>query len=106
MKELGTLRLREMALTQAEKQHEEMVQPHVPSYPYGLRLSLGEEELKKLGIDMPNLDDTFLVIGVGKVKEVSEREYDDHTHKHVEIQLEKLTLEPQDVVKLGKVEAA
>lgn len=53
-------------------------EPHGPQYPYGLRLDLGEEEIAKLGLDeLPDLDDTVVVMAVAMVKSRNEMKSDD-----------------------------
>lgn len=52
-----------------------------PKYPYGLSISLGEDELEKLGIrtedgklDLPEVGDIISLVAAAKVTSVSSRE--------------------------------
>ena len=94
MKELGAFRLRDMKLTKAEKEDSmPMAMPsHEMEYPYGLRLSLDDDSLSKLGIATPKHDQHFRVVGSGCVKSVSVSENEHGMRRHVEVQLEKLLL--------------
>ena len=96
MKELGSLRLRDMRLTKSEKEDAmPMAMPsHEMDYPYGLRLSLDDDSLNKLGIATPEHGQEFRVVGSGCVKDVSVSENDHGMRRHVEVQLEKLLLVP------------
>lgn len=93
---LGRLRLRDMRLTRAEKA-EEMAMPEEPDYPYGLRLSLDEDALGKLGITLPAVGDSFFVVAVAKVRSVSEHESEDRKTQHVDLQIEQLSLDAEVV---------
>jgi hypothetical protein len=44
-----------------------------PESPYGLRLSLSEEDLAKLGLDLPRAGATVNIVAVGLVCNVNER---------------------------------
>lgn len=98
MPELGTVRLRDMALTRSEQR--EMIEPadigDAPEFPFGLRLHLDEDELQKLGIDLPEIGESFVVVGIGTVTSVSQHQREDHTSQHVEVQLEKLAFESRE----------
>lgn len=96
MKELGTMRLRDMKLSKAEKaEHMPMEAKYDgPDFPYGLRLHLDDDSLKKLEIATPERGQEFRVVASGCVKSVSVSENEHGTSRHVEIQLEKLLLVP------------
>lgn len=59
-------------------------------YPWGLRLRLGTDELKKLGIELPKVGDEFHIVAVASVTEVSSREGRNESHKNLELQIKKL----------------
>jgi hypothetical protein len=62
-----------------------------PDYPYGLRLSLNDEALKKLGIkSLPKVGSKMHVLAVGEITSVSQHESAGHEDRHVEIQLHEL----------------
>ncbi len=53
--------------------------PSVPTYPYGLCISLNEEDLKKLGTEgeLPEVGDMIHLAAMAKVTSVSESERED-----------------------------
>lgn len=62
-----------------------------PNYPYGLRLSLNDDSLKKLGIkSLPKVGAKMTVHAVGEVCAVSQHESENHEDRHVEIQIHDL----------------
>ena len=64
-------------------------------FPYGLAVSLDDESLAKLGMKtLPGVGEAFIVVGVGKVKSVSENSNSNRTNRNVTIQLEKLEVGP------------
>jgi hypothetical protein len=84
----------DMKLTKKEAKDNE-VASESPRYPYGLKINLDDEELKKLGFDtLPDVGDEFIVVGVGPVTSVHEREDQDGTDRSFSIQLEKLEVGP------------
>lgn len=89
----------------AEEAKEEMAQPIAasnPVYPYGLCISLTEDEIEKLGMEgLPNVGDLMHIMGTAKVTSVSqnEREMGDGSKKQccrVELQITHLTAEDED----------
>ena len=90
---LGKLKLRDMKLTRAEKSEEAEIATDRPDYPYGLTLSLNEESIDKLGIELPDVGDTFFVLAIATVRSVSEHQSDDHTSRDVSLQIEQLSLD-------------
>jgi hypothetical protein len=80
-----------------------MEAPSAPTYPYGLCISLTENELEKLGLegDMPEIGELVHLMGMAKVTSVSEheRELPDGTKKRccrVELQIVALKAEDED----------
>lgn len=68
-----------------------------PEYPYGLRISLDSEALKKLGItDMPALDSEHKLVALVCVVGTSQHESQgaDGPHRSVELQIEQMALTP------------
>lgn len=62
-----------------------------PSYPYGLRLSLNDDCLKKLGLkSLPKVGTKMHVMAMGEVCAVSQHESENHEDRHVEIQIHEL----------------
>jgi hypothetical protein len=77
------------------------------SFPYGLRISLDDESLSKLGIkELPGVGEAYIVVGVGKVSSVSENSNERRTNRNVSIQLEKLEVGPLKSGKLGPIKTA
>lgn len=92
----------DMRLTPSESEDEYPLIPtskDQPAYPYGLCISLCEDELEKLGIDPDDVDiDDILHIfafGVVTSKSVSQRQ-DDDPHVRIEIQLTHIAGESED----------
>jgi hypothetical protein len=86
----------DMKLTKKEAKHEIACDsPKGPRYPYGLQIDLDDEALKKLGFtSLPDVGDEFIVVGVGPVTSVHEREDEDGTDRRFQIQLQKLEVGP------------
>ena len=78
---------------------EDYVVPYHPGaedYPYGLRLSLDDACLKKLGIDeMPKPGDKFRVEGEAHVISSEQRNTADNSDRRVELVLHELGAEPK-----------
>ena len=56
------------------------IAPQGPKYPYGLRITLGPTEIKKLNLqEMPEVDMLFKLAGKVKVVEVSSDEKGEHS---------------------------
>ncbi len=90
---LGNLKLRDMKLSRREKAEEASPVGDQPDYPYGLRLSLDEDALDKLGIELPDVGDAFFVVAVATVQSVSEHQSEDRASQNVELQIEQLSLD-------------
>ena len=86
----------DMKLSKKEAKHEVACEsPKGPRYPYGLQISLDDESLKKLGFDsLPDVGDEFIIVGVGPVTSVHEREDEGGTDRNFSVQLEKLEIGP------------
>lgn len=75
----------------------------VPAYPYGLCISLTEEELPKLGLDgdLPEVGEMVHLVAMAKVTSVSENEREDTSGEktrccRVELQITHLAAENED----------
>lgn len=90
---LGKLKLQDMKLSRAEKTEDAEVAPERPDYPYGLQLNLDQDALEKLGIELPDVGETFFVVAIAKVVSVSEHESEEHTSQDVSLQIEQLSLD-------------
>ena len=62
--------------------------PDKPRYPYGLRICLGDDELKKLKLDMPRIGETIELRAMAEVTCTS----NEHGVR-VELQIQKLAVE-------------
>ncbi|KKK82194.1 hypothetical protein LCGC14_2805830 [marine sediment metagenome] len=92
---LGNLKLRDMKLSRSEKAEDAEIASDSPDYPYGLILNLDQDALEKLGIELPDVGDTFFVVAVATVRSVSEHKSDDHTSQDVSLQIEQLSLDAE-----------
>lgn len=63
-------------------------------YPYGLRLSFQEDEIKKLGLNLKKLkvEDAFSITGEAKVVEISQTESKNINNKRLELQITAIAL--------------
>jgi hypothetical protein len=64
-----------------------------PDYPPGLRICFCSEELKKLGLDVPDIGDMIDMRAMGTVTSVSIDKTDGDDRCRVEIQIERIALE-------------
>tara|TARA_R100001463_G_scaffold53095_1_gene104054 strand:+ start:735 stop:1112 length:378 start_codon:yes stop_codon:yes gene_type:complete len=68
-----------------------------PAYSYGLCISLGEEELAKLGIEeLPAAGAEMMIKAMAYVKTASEKKEMDGTSKHLELQICAMGIDPID----------
>lgn len=74
------------------------VAANVPDYPWGLSISLCEEELEKIGLDEDDLEigDILHMHALMKVTSVSSNEYEGGKHCRVELQITHMTGESED----------
>ena len=73
--------------------------PTKPDYPYGLRISLTEKELEKLGLDASEafVGGTIHITGaMGEITSVSENDNGDGKCCRIEIQIQKMSVESED----------
>lgn len=68
--------------------------PKGPQYPYGLRLSLKSEELKKAGIKLQDVSigDQVDIQALAKVIEIRDVQGNDYDEKSLELQITKLAV--------------
>lgn len=70
------------------------------AYSYGLCISLGEEELAKLGIEqLPAAGAEMMIKAMAYVKTASEKKEMDGTSKHLELQICAMGIDPMDKTK-------
>lgn len=89
-----------MARTRAEKTAViEQSMPAInegPDFPYGLRISLDETDLEKLGLsDDASIDDMVHLVAIGRVCSVNKNEYNGAKSCRVEICLEQIGVEDE-----------
>lgn len=87
-----------MALTDKEKVEKADFKPDatdIPDYPYGLRIILSQEEMRKIGSIRDQLDSEVRVslVGKGKVVSTSSESVMGMTERSVTIQITDLALE-------------
>lgn len=90
--------LTDMKMTASEKKSMEpsVAEYRPPDYPYGLRISLDGEALKKLGIDMLDVGQQVTVHGVGVVVACSMNAGMHGEQKSVDIQLQQIGIEAEE----------
>ena len=70
--------------------------PTKPDYPYGLRISLTEKELKKLGLEMPEkIGDMIDLRAFAVVTCMSQHDNGDGNCCRVELQIQKMSVESE-----------
>jgi len=75
----------------------EMSEADGPEYPFGLRLHLDSNSLKKLGIEnLPETGKEFGIEAKAKVVEVSQRADEEYTDKRMELQVTDMNLVDPD----------
>ena len=68
-----------------------------PMYSYGLCISLGKEELEKLGIEkLPQAGSEMMLTAKAYVKTVRESQEKDGVEQNVELQISAMAIEPID----------
>jgi hypothetical protein len=93
------MKLTNMKMSAGEAKAATMCSPEPadePKYPYGLNLSLGDEELDKLGLkgDMPETGETYILTARVKVTECSSRDTQgDGVRSSVNLQITDLALD-------------
>ena len=66
-------------------------------YPWGLRISLNGDALKKLGTDLPKVGDMMTIAGMAKIVGVSTREAEGgESHSHIDLQITDFGMEASD----------
>lgn len=83
--------------TKSEAQRSTLVAPEMrEEYPYGLRLTLDNDTLAKLGMsELPAIDSEFKLMALCCVVSVHQSERSDgEPHRSVELQIEQMALAP------------
>ncbi len=93
-----SIQMQDMARTPDEPKDEPMDIGAVTNrYPYGLCISLDDDQLKKLDLEKPETGDMIHLFAMARVTSVSEREMADGSKCcHVELQITHLGLEDED----------
>lgn len=90
----------DMALTPAEAQEQTapMSLSQMPRYPYGLCLSLGKDEMEKLGLEAGDMEvgDIIHLHALAKATSCSENETEGGSNCRVELQIMFLEIESED----------
>lgn len=81
-----------------DKEKAEMSSPSLPKYPYGLCISLCEDELEKLNLDISDVEpeDMLHMHCLAKVTSVSKRDTSDGMTCRVELQITNINAESED----------
>ena len=78
------------------------VEADTPEYPYGLRINLDDDSLKKLGItELPEVGTTMTLQAQVEVVSVSQHESDNGKHRDMSLQITDMELDaPRDAKNL------
>lgn len=81
-----------------EKEKAEITSPSPPKYPYGLCISLCQDELDKLGLEASDLGvgDMIHLHSLAKVTSVSSYDSEDGSHQRVELVLAYISTENEE----------
>lgn len=101
---MSNIKLMDMQLSKETKAYpspaiyEGPTEPAGPMYPYGLCITLTEDEIKKLDIDTSDVEfgDMLNLCIVAKVTNVSKREDESGSHERVELQITHLGVDGDD----------
>ena len=74
-----------------------------PRYPYGLEISLDNDAIKQLGIELPEAGEQFILVGVGPVTRVSQTDNKRGKDRSFSIQLQKIEVGPVDTGEIKNV---
>lgn len=98
-------KLTDMKLPKRKKSHEVACSDSSsePRYPYGLEISLDNDAIKQLGIELPEAGEQFIVLGVGPVTRVSQTDNKRGKDRSFSIQLQKIEVGP---VSTGEIKNA
>lgn len=96
--------MKHMMLSEGERKLEATAAPQMKEkYPYGLRINLGKDELKKLGIkDLPQVGAMISLEAVAKVESVHASEGMEYKDRSVSLQITHLELEENESEKKMK----
>lgn len=88
------MKLTSMKRSPAERKADaEPTMADVPDYPWGLQITLGEEDLQQLGLDaMPRAGGPVALEAVATVTSVGEEEVDGKPHRRIQLQITDLAL--------------
>lgn len=95
-----------VSMKRAEKSESKELAPYEePAYPYGLRICLGTDELKKLGIkNLPEVGKTMKIMAVVEVSSISMSESQNGgEYKSVDLQITELALDNKKDVDAKKL---
>lgn len=88
--------LTNMKMSKEKAKTEHMCEPESgPRFPHGLRVELNDDSLAKLGMTtLPTVGEEMIVVGIGKVTNVSQHDSGNNKSRNVSIQLEKMEVGP------------
>lgn len=99
MKMVSMARSPEEIKEQMDKMTSAPEMPDGPQYPYGLCITLCDDELEKLGIDkddMPEIGDMIHLMAMAKVTSVSQSANSSGDQRRIELQITDLSCEDED----------
>lgn len=83
-----------MSAAERKEQTEAIDKPEGPRYPYGLSISLNEDSLEKLGLELPEMGEEMMLVATVKVTGVSANDSEYGSSKNVSLQITECCLEP------------
>lgn len=87
----------DMARQPEKEQQESPVMPNAPIYPYGLCISLSQDELEKLNLEPEcQVGDMIHLLAMAKVTSISQYETTESANCRIELQITHLGLEDED----------
>jgi hypothetical protein len=99
--------LTSMKMSKKEAKGEFAMEANSNRFPHGLSINLDNDTMKKLGMEMPDVGEQMIIVGVGPVTHASEHRRQNGVQRSVTIQLETMEVgELDDKSALKAVSAA
>jgi hypothetical protein len=95
--------MKSMKMTPAERKAEVAEYEYKPpEYPYGLQLSLDEDQIKALGLADMTVGATVMISAKAKVTSVSASSSENHDHRCCSLQITDMEVDPEGESQAGK----